>query len=340
MALAKSTVMIYSESSDNRKLIGELLQSDSAIEVVGQSSDTKLVMELLQVINPDLLILDFLVSQKEDFSFSENIIKNYQTRVLILLEKDHHNPFPSLTKCEADRLEIFIKPKDQQFKNTPYAESFKLKVRDFISIKFTMKDSPSKLSEGQSVHKIMAIASSTGGTEALKILLPAFSANIPATLIVQHILPSFTKKYSDILQRMCPFEIKEAEHGDRVMPGRVLLAPGNFHMELVKCGSNYFVHLNQKPIVHGVRPAADCLFKSIAMYAGKNSIGIVLTGMGKDGAEGLLEMKNAGSFNIAQDEKSCVVFGMPKVAIEMGAIHTILPLNKIAGQVMDQLKMQ
>ena len=138
------------------------------------------------------------------------------------------------------------------------------------------------------------------------------------------------------LRNICPFEVKEAQHGDRVLPGRVLIAPGNYHMELARSGAQYYVKLHQEAMIHGVRPAADYLMRSVAKFAGANAIGLVLTGMGKDGAEGLLAMKNAGSYNVAQDEDSCVVFGMPKAAIDMSAIHKILPLDKIAEDLMRQ----
>jgi two-component system chemotaxis response regulator CheB len=189
---------------------------------------------------------------------------------------------------------------------------------------------------GKTTHQILAIASSTGGTEALKVLLQKLPPNIPGTLIVQHIPPVFSKTFADSLNKMCPFEVKEAADGDRVHPGLVLIAPGNYHMELTRSGAYYYVKLNQEPPVHAVRPAADILMKSVAKIAGANAIGVVLTGMGKDGALGLLEMKKAGSYNISQDEASCVVYGMPREAVELGAIHKVLPLEQIAKELVDQ----
>jgi two-component system chemotaxis response regulator CheB len=197
------------------------------------------------------------------------------------------------------------------------------------------KDRSSALAK--TTHQVLAIASSTGGTEALKVLLAGMPPDLPGTVIVQHMPPVFTKSYAETLNRMLPFEVKEAAEGDRVLPGRVLLAPGNFHMELVRNGAYYYVTLHQQPQIHGVRPAADLLMHSVAKHAGKNAIGVVLTGMGKDGAAGLLSMKTAGAYNIAQDEASCVVFGMPKMAIEAGAIHKVAPLDEIATQIMRRI---
>ena len=182
------------------------------------------------------------------------------------------------------------------------------------------------------------MAASTGGTEALKVLLSNLPADIPGIVVVQHIPPVFSSNFAKSLDKICPFEVKEAVHGDKVSPGKVLIAPGNFHMVLQKSGAYYFVGLNQDPTLHGVRPAADVLFRSVAHAAGENALGVVLTGMGKDGALGLLEMKKNGSINFAQDEETSVIFGMPKEAISVGAIHQILPLPEIANALMKELK--
>ncbi len=188
------------------------------------------------------------------------------------------------------------------------------------------------------VPGVIAIASSTGGTEALKEVLPYLPEDIPPTVIVQHMPEVFTKTYAQALQKLCPFAVREAQDGDRLEPGLALLAPGNWHMELEKHpGGGLRVKLHQQPQLFGVRPAADYLLKSVARLAGPNSIGVVLTGMGRDGADGLLEMRQAGSHNIGQDEASCVVYGMPKSAFEKGALHQVLPLEQIADAITARL---
>ncbi len=188
------------------------------------------------------------------------------------------------------------------------------------------------------VPGVIAIASSTGGTEALKEVLPFLPDDIPPTVIVQHMPEVFTKTYAQALQKLCPFEVREARDGDRIEPGLALLAPGNWHMELEKHpGGGLRIKLHQQPQLFGVRPAADYLLKSVARLAGPNSIGVVLTGMGRDGADGLLEMRQAGSHNIGQDEASCVVYGMPKSAFEKGALHQVLPLDRIADAITARL---
>ena len=192
----------------------------------------------------------------------------------------------------------------------------------------------------KSGNLILAVASSTGGVEALKIVLTKLPSNIPGVLVVQHIPAGFSKVFAKHLNELCPFEVKEAESGDIVRSGRVLIAPGDYHMELMFSGVGYCVRLQQGPAIQGVRPAADILMKSVAKFAGANSMGLILTGIGKDGAQGLLEMKKAGSYNIGQDEKSCVVYGMPKEAADIGALHQVLPLDEIPLALANQFELR
>jgi two-component system chemotaxis response regulator CheB len=185
-------------------------------------------------------------------------------------------------------------------------------------------------SDRLSSRSLLAIASSTGGTEALKVLLKGLPSNPPAIVIVQHMPPVFTKTFAEQLAKLLPFPVAEARDGDVVEPGRALLAPGNFHMLLERVGAKCVVRLNQEPLLHGVRPAADYLLASAAKLAGPEAVGIVLTGMGRDGAEGLLLMRRAGAFTVAQDEATSIVYGMPKAAAELGAACRIAPLDEIA----------
>jgi two-component system chemotaxis response regulator CheB len=184
---------------------------------------------------------------------------------------------------------------------------------------------------------VLAIAASTGGPEALRTLLTQLPSNIPPTLIVQHMPAFFTRSLAESLSSVCAFPVREAKSGDPLQAGMALIAPGDFHMTLLKMGGRYCIALNQDPALHGVRPAADPLFESIAQVMGGRSIGVVLTGMGKDGAKGLLKMRNAGGFNIAQDESTSVVFGMPREAIAEGAVQRVCPLNKIASAIMAEV---
>jgi two-component system chemotaxis response regulator CheB len=184
----------------------------------------------------------------------------------------------------------------------------------------------------QTSHKVIAIGASTGGTEALKAVLTKLPANSPGIMVVQHMPANFTAAFAERLNSLCHMTVREANDNDSVVPGLVLIAPGNFHMVMRRSGARYYVAVKTGPMVHHQRPAVDILFKSTAKSAGANAIGVLLTGMGADGAEGLLEMKKAGADTIAQDENSCVVFGMPKEAIKMGAAGKVLPLDQIAAE--------
>ena len=180
---------------------------------------------------------------------------------------------------------------------------------------------------------MIAIGASTGGTEALKEVLMKIPLNIPGILVVQHMPAHFTTAFAERLNQCCQIEVKEAKDGDSVLNGQALIAPGNFHMLLRRSGGKYFVNIKDGPFVHHQRPAVDVLFNSTAQYAGPNAVGVIMTGMGADGANGLLKMKEAGARTIAQDEDSCVVFGMPKEAIKIGAVDRIAPIDRIAEEI-------
>lgn len=188
-----------------------------------------------------------------------------------------------------------------------------------------------------STEKLIIIGASTGGTEAIKEILMKFPADAPGVLVTQHMPELFTKSFADRLNSLCRISVKEAEHNERILPGHAYIAPGHSHLLLKRSGANYMTMLDQGPLVNRHRPSVDVLFRSAANVAGANALGIILTGMGKDGAQGLLEMKKAGSHTIAQDEDSCVVFGMPKEAIAAGGVSEVLPLQNIAHRALEYI---
>jgi two-component system chemotaxis response regulator CheB len=192
----------------------------------------------------------------------------------------------------------------------------------------------------QTTEIVIAVGASTGGTEALKTFLMQMPVDSPGIVIVQHMPEMFTKQFARRLDSICAITVKEAENGDEVLPGQALIAPGNMHMLLKRSGARYHVEVKDGPLVNRHRPAVDVLFRSVSRYAGKNAIGVIMTGMGDDGARGLLEMKNEGAFTLAQDEKSCIVFGMPKEAIKLNAVSEILPLNQLSPYIINKLKKQ
>jgi two-component system chemotaxis response regulator CheB len=187
----------------------------------------------------------------------------------------------------------------------------------------------------QTTEKVVAVGASTGGTEALRAFLETFPLDAPPIVIVQHMPEHFTASFAKRLDALCRISVKEAEDNDTVIRGRALIAPGNRHLLLKRSGARYYVEIKEGPLVCRHRPSVDVLFRSAARYAGKNCVGVIMTGMGDDGAKGILEMKEAGAVTIAQDEKSCVVFGMPREAIKLGAIEKVIPLDNIAGEVLN-----
>jgi two-component system chemotaxis response regulator CheB len=204
-----------------------------------------------------------------------------------------------------------------------------------MSAKLTQKEPVSKLALTKTTNKVVAIGASTGGTQALERVLKSLPGNAPGIVIVQHMPEKFTKSFADRLNELCDIEVKEAVDGDRVTPGKAMIAPGNQHMVLRRSGATYYVQVKNGPLVKRQRPSVEVLFNSVAKYAGNNSIGVILTGMGSDGADGMLKMKESGAATIAQDENSCIVFGMPKEAIKMGGVDKILPLDKISQGVLN-----
>ncbi len=334
-------VLIVDDSAVIRNLLTRILSSDPELEVVATAQDPYVARDKLIELKPDVMTLDIEMPRMDGLTFLEKVMAAMPIRTLIISSLAKEQSEMALRALEVGAIDVFTKPainiKDS-------LEQIKLdlvsRVKAVAKANFRMPSPIAKpvanrpisvsRSLGQTTHQILAMAASTGGTEALKVVLSHLPPDIPGTVIVQHMPPVFSKSFAENLNRICEFEVKEAEEGDRVKPGLALIAPGNFHMELTRSGAYYYVKLNQQPTMHGVRPAADILMRSVAKIAGKNAIGVVLTGMGRDGAQGLLEMHQAGSYNIAQDENTSVVYGMPKMAFEAGGIDKVLPLEQIA----------
>jgi two-component system chemotaxis response regulator CheB len=344
----KIRLLIVDDSSVIRTLFTKIFSLDPEIEVVGTAPDPYIAREKLVQLKPDVMTLDLEMPRMDGLTFLEKVMEHFPTRTVIISSLSTEGSETALRALELGAVDVMAKPTiDLKAGLESIAAEMTARVKEVAKAQLPVRSSQPIHSPGKKLikpqamglhlkkttHQILAIASSTGGTEALKKVLPLLPSDLPGTVVVQHMPPVFTKTYADALAQLCPFEVKEAVEGDRVQPGRVLIAPGNFHMELMRNGAYYHVKLNQGPLLHGVRPAADHLFRSVAKYAGGNAVGLVLTGMGNDGAAGLLEMKKAGSFNIAQDEKSCVVYGMPKKAVEAGAIDKSVKLEDIAQEI-------
>ena len=343
-------VLIVDDSSMIRKMLTQILSSDPDIEVVGAAPNPYEARQMIYELKPDVMTLDIEMPRMDGLTFLDAIMKHWPLRTLVFSSLTEKNSSLILSAYERGAIDVMSKP-SIDINEGVHSLSIELieRVKAVARAKLTpprsiiFKNTSPKivnapLSLEKTTHQILAIASSTGGTEALKTILTQLPSDIPGILIVQHMPPVFTKAFAQNLSKICSFEVKEAENGERVLPGKALLAPGDFHMELTRSGAFYYVKLHQEERVNGTRPSADYLLNSVAKYAGKNALGVVLTGMGKDGTEGLVAMKKAGSYNIAQDEETCVVFGMPKSAIQAGAINEVCPLDKIASKILHEFK--
>lgn len=344
----KIRVLIVDDSAVIRKLLEKIFSSASDMEVVGTAADPYIARDKLVALKPDVMTLDVEMPRMDGISFLDKVMQHFPTRTIIFSSLAKTGSETYLRALEAGAIEIMEKPSiDVSQSLEALSKTILEKVRAVAKARLNpitkvatpgapvQKIKPTSLA--RTTHQLLAVASSTGGTEALKVFLSGMPADIPGTLVVQHMPPGFTKSFADNLNKMFPFEVKEAAEGDQVVPGRVLIAPGNYHMEITRSGAFYYVKLHQGPALHSVRPAADYMMKSVAKFVGANAMGVVLTGMGKDGAEGLLEMKNAGAYTVAQNEETCVVYGMPGAAVALGAADKILPLDKIAGDLLHQL---
>lgn len=347
--MSKIRVLIVDDSAVIRRLLEKFLTSSPDIEVVGSAADPYIARDKLVQLKPDVMTLDVEMPRMDGISFLEKVMQHMPTRTIIFSSLAKTGSETYFRALEAGAIEIMEKPSidvSQSMENlaAEIVEKVKVVARARISPikKVAAATGPvvksTSTALARTTHQLIAVASSTGGTEALKVFLSGMPANIPGTLVVQHMPPGFTKSFADNLNKMFPFEVKEAQEGDQVVPGRVLIAPGNYHMELYRSGAYYHVKLHQEAPLHSVRPAADYMMKSVAKYVGKNACGVVLTGMGKDGAEGLLEMHKAGAYCVAQNEETCVVYGMPQAAFNMGATDKVLPLDKIAGDLLSKIQ--
>ncbi len=344
----KIRCLIVDDSAVIRSMLQRMLGSDPDIEVVATASDPYVAREKLIELKPDVMTLDIEMPRMDGLTFLEKVMVAMPTRTLIISSLAKDQSEIALRALEAGAVDVLAKPAiDVADALSQMRDELVNRVKAVASAQF---QKPTRVLQpqakvpvttralGQTTHQILAIAASTGGTEALKVVLSGLPPDIPGTLIVQHMPPVFTRTFAANLNKFCSFEVKEAEEGDRVKPGQALIAPGNYHMELTRSGAYYYVKLNQDPPQHGVRPAADVLMRSVAKYAGKNAMGLVLTGMGRDGAMGLLEMHRAGAYNVAQDEATSIVYGMPKVAVEAGGIDKVLPLNDIAAHLVREFQ--
>ena len=338
----KIRVLIVDDSAIVRKIFSEELSKYSDIEVIGVAPDPYVARDKIVSLKPDVITLDIEMPRMDGLTFLKKLMKYYPLPTIIVSSLTPKGGKLTLEAMDIGAVDVIAKPGSsysvsdmsaQLAEKIRAASRVQMVKRETRDVAEGLGDAEPIRSLAQTSNKVIAIGASTGGTEALKKVLIKMPPNSPGIVIVQHMPANFTTAFAARLNDLCQISVKEAQDNDSVTPGMALLAPGNYHMILRRSGARYYVEVKTGPMVHHQRPAVDILFKSTAKYAGANAIGVILTGMGSDGAEGLLEMKKAGASTIAQDEKSCVVFGMPKEAIKLGAADKTVPLDLIASEI-------
>jgi two-component system chemotaxis response regulator CheB len=340
-------VLIVDDSAVVRSTLAAVLQTDRSIEVMATASDPYAAVDRMRTEVPDVIILDVEMPRMDGLTFLRKLMAQRPIPVIMCSSLTEQGAETTLKALEYGAVEVITKPKlgTDEFlresrehlvstvKAAASARVRRLLPAPKIEPKLTADAviAPARATEAmvRTTEKVVLIGASTGGTEALRVLLEQLPPDTPGIVIVQHMPEKFTRAFANRLDGFCRISVKEAENNDTVLRGRALIAPGNFHLLLKRSGARYFVEVRQGPLVSRHRPSVDVLFRSGARYAGRNAVGVIMTGMGDDGAQGLLEMKQAGAITFAQDEKSCVVFGMPQEAIKRGAADHILPLEAI-----------
>ena len=344
MGAKRTRVLVIDDSALVRRIFTEELARDPEIEVVGTAPDPIIGRDKIVQLKPDVLLLDLEMPRMDGLTFLEKIMIYHPMPVIVVSSLARESSEVGLRALELGAAEVLAKP-GSSYSVKDMSEQLIEKIKAVFQMRrpphplaaFSAPSPGGVLERGGSSGKILALGASTVGTEALRAVLSRLPADTPPTLIVQHMPQFFTKSFAERLNSLCAMEVKEAEDGEPLRPGKALLAPGNFHMVLKRSGTQYHVEVKDGPLVFHQRPAVEVLFRSVARFAGPRAVGVLLTGMGKDGAQGLLEMREAGARTIAQDEQSCVVFGMPKEAIALGAAEVVLPLDRIAAAVLDRL---
>jgi two-component system, chemotaxis family, protein-glutamate methylesterase/glutaminase len=346
----KIRVLIVDDSAVVRQTLSSILETDPEIEVMDTAIDPYYAVRIMQNEVPDVITLDIEMPRMDGLTFLRKLMSQNPIPVVIISSLTADGTQTALKALEYGAVDIITKP---QMGTREFLEESSIRLCDAVKAaskakikKRVIPQTPIKVSPKLSADAILAkthsrsmiktteivvaVGASTGGTEALLTFLKELPANSPGIVIVQHMPEMFTKTFAKRLNDECRINVKEAEHMDTILRGHALIAPGNKHMLVKRSGAKYFVEVIDGPLVNRHRPSVDVLFRSAAQYAGSNAIGIIMTGMGDDGAKGMAEMKEAGAFTIAQDESSCVVFGMPKEAIKINAVDKILPLDQIS----------
>ncbi len=348
-------ILIVDDSAVVRQALTTILESEEGFEVMDSASDPYHASQKIAQQVPDVITLDVEMPRMDGITFLRKIMSQHPIPVVICSSLAGHGTETALKALEYGAVDIIAKPSLGAKK---FLEDERLRIVDSVRAaasanlkKLKLKRVAAQLTPERkhsadvvlsrrtramaaTTEKVVAVGASTGGTEALRIFLEAMPHDTPGIVIVQHMPENFTKSFSDRLNELCNITVKEAKDGDTVLRGQALIAPGNVHMLLERSGARYYVSLKQGELVSRHRPSVDVLFRSTANVAGKNAIGVIMTGMGDDGARGMKEMYDAGAYNFGQDEETSVVYGMPQEALKMGGVHKQLPLQKLAAAVL------
>ncbi len=349
----KSRVLIVDDSATVRQALKAVLETDPEIEVMAVASDPYVAVERIKKEVPDVILLDVEMPRMDGLTFLEKIMSQHPIPVVMCSSLTGEGSDVALAALEKGAVDIVTKPK---FGTVEFFEESRIRICDVVKSArharlgrgrpaiTNTKIEPKRTADAvlpkppsnamiQTTEKVVVVGASTGGTEALREFLQALPSDAPAAVIVQHMPEGFTARFAQRMDSLCAITVKEAADGDSVLRGQALIAPGNHHLLLKRSGARYYVEVRDGPLVSRHRPSVDVLFRSAARYGGRNVIGVLMTGMGDDGAKGMLEMRQAGAHTIAQDEATCIVFGMPAEAIKLSAVAQVLPLPRIAPEV-------
>lgn len=343
-------VLIVDDSALVRKLLTAIIGAYPDLEVIGAAPDPYVARELIKDLNPDVITLDVEMPRMDGLDFLERLMRLRPMPVVMVSSLTEANSEITFRALELGAVDFVTKPKSGIAQGlTEYGDEIADKIRAAAIARIrprpaTVTDNKAKVATSSrsspwaTSEKILCIGASTGGTEAIKEVLMTMPADCPGIVITQHMPPGFTRSFAERLNKLCAITVREAQGGERVLPGHAFIAPGDSHLLLQRSGANYMTQLSDAEPVNRHRPSVDVLFHSAAQCAGKNAVGVILTGMGKDGAQGLLEMRQAGASTLAQDEASCVVYGMPREAVLICAAEVVLPLEKIGEAALQKLR--
>ncbi|RLM27197.1 chemotaxis response regulator protein-glutamate methylesterase [Brenneria alni] len=342
--MSKIKVLCVDDSALMRQIMTEIINSHPDMEVVATAPDPLVARDLIKKFNPQVLTLDVEMPRMDGLDFLEKLMRLRPMPVVMVSSLTGKGSEITLRALELGAIDFVTKPQlGIREGMLAYSELIAEKIRMAAKARLPQR---SQVHEPMAVmqhmpllssEKLIAIGASTGGTEAIRHVLQPLPPTSPALLITQHMPPGFTRSFAERLNKLCQITVKEAEDGERVLPGHAYIAPGARHLELARSGANYQVRLNDGPPVNRHRPSVDVLFRSVAQYAGRNSVGVILTGMGNDGAAGMLELHQAGAYTLAQNEASCVVFGMPREAIAIGGVDEVVDLHQVSQRMLAQI---